>query len=294
MEARMTSDMLRRFEEERPRLRALAQRMLSSWTDAEDALQETWLRVSRVDATSIDNPGGWLTTVTARVCLNILRARAARPEDPASPALADLGRATDDNPAHEAALGDAVGMAMLVVLDSLTPAERVAFVLHDMFAVPFEEIAAIVNQSVESTRQLASRARRRVRPTDDEPIEARPDVDRSRQRELVDAFFATARNGDLTALISVLHPEVGLGAVGGLAREQVVVGAAAVAGRATMFANPVATLVPVMVDGEAGVVVEVAGRVIALMVFTVRGNVVVAIEATTDRDRLARIVREPR
>ena len=290
MEARMTTEMLQRFEEERPRLRALARRMLGSWTDAEDALQETWLRVSRLDASSIDNPGGWLTTVTARVCLNILRARAARPEDAASHTLADLGRATDDDPVHEAVLGDAVGMAMLVVLDSLTPAERVAFVLHDMFAVPFEEIAAIVDHSVDSTRQLASRARRRVHPADDEPIQVRPDVDRSRQRELVDAFFAAARHGDLTALISVLHPDVALVADRGLAREQVVVGAAAVAGRAAMFANPAATLAPVIVDGEAGVVVEVTGRVVSLMVFTVRDNAVVAIEATTDRDRLARIV----
>lgn len=286
----MTTDMIERFEQERPRLRALAQRMLGSRTDAEDALQEAWLRVSRLDASDIDNPGGWLTTVTARVCLNILRTRAARHEDVAGDALADLVRATVDDPLHETVLSDAVGMALVVVLDSLSPAERVAFVLHDMFAVPFEEIATIVGRSVESTRQLASRARRRVRPVDDEPIEMRLDPDRSRQRELVNAFFAAARQGDLAALISVLHPDVTLVADRGLPRELIVVGADSVAGRAALFANPAATLAPVTVNGEAGVVIEVAGRTVSLMVFTVRNDAVFAIEATTDPGRLTRLV----
>ncbi|MET0580051.1 MAG: sigma-70 family RNA polymerase sigma factor [Ilumatobacteraceae bacterium] len=279
--------MEQQFEEHRPRLRALALRMLGSPADADDALQDTWIRAGRQDVATIDNPGGWLTTVTARVCLNALRARAARPE-----VAVDVwpeSTSGHDDPVHGAVLADAVGMALLVVLDSLSPPERVAFVLHDMFGVPFEEIAPIVDRSVETTRQLASRARRRVRPDGGSTIRVTPDPDPSRRRAIVDAFFAAARHGDLDALVAVLHPDVVLIADPGSSRQVVVHGAAAVADRATMFANPRATLVPVLVDDDVAVMVQVAGRTVALMVFIVADGSVTAIDATTDRDRLATI-----
>jgi len=282
------------FDEQRPRLRALAIRMLGSAADADDALQDTWIRAERVDVASIENPAGWLTTVTARVCLNMLRARRSRHEDPAAtlPEHGGVGRATaEGDPDHEAVLADAVGMALLVVLDTLSPAERVAFVLHDMFAVPFEEIGPIVGRSTETTRQLASRARRRVQPGSGVTIVARSDPEPSRRRQLVDAFFAAARFGDLDALVAVLHPDVVLTAERGLTGEVAVRGAVAVASRATMFANPHATLVPVIVDDQVGVIIEVGERVVALMVFVIGDDSVVAIETTTDRARLHAIER---
>ena len=282
------------FDEQRPRLRALALRMLGSGSDADDAVQESWIRASAVDVASIENPAGWLTTVTARVCLNMLRARRARLEDPAAtlPELGGAGRVTaDGDPVHEVVLADAVGMALLVVLDTLSPTERVAFVLHDMFGVPFAEIAPIVGRSEDTTRQLASRARRRVQPGTGETVVAISDPDPSRRRQLVDAFFAAARHGSLDALVAVLHPDVVLTAERGLAAEVTVRGAAAVASRAMMFANPRATLVPVVVDDHVAVIVEVAGRVVALMVFVVADDTVLAIETTTDRDRLDAIER---
>src|SRR5437667_1862525 len=194
-----------RFEEHRARLRAVAYRMLGSLTEADDAVQDTWLRVSRAGAIEVENLGGWLTTVVARVCLNMLRSRTTRREDPLDWHVPDpiIDRAEDVDPEHEALLADSVGLALLVVLEMLPPAERLAFVLHDMFAVPFDEIAPIVGRSEEAARQLASRARRRVRGA-----APAPDSDLARQREVVDAFLAASRAGDFEALVAVLDPDV--------------------------------------------------------------------------------------
>src|SRR5215468_5436117 len=194
------------FEQNRARLRAVAYRMLGSLAEAEDAVQEAWLRASRSDATGVDNLAGWLTTIVARVCLNALRSRRARREDPLGVHVPDpvIGRADGTNPEDEALLADSVGLALQVVLDTLTPAERLAFVLHDLFDLPFDEVAPIVGRSSAAARQLASRARRRVRGAD---VHA-PDPDIGRQREVVDAFFAAARRGDFDALVTVLDPEV--------------------------------------------------------------------------------------
>src|SRR6266545_1200586 len=193
-----------RFEEQRTRLRAVAYRMLGSVSEAEDAVQEAWLRLSRSEAGEIENLGGWLTTVVARVSLNMLRSRAVRREEPLGPYVPDpvVDWADGTDPEHEALLADSVGLALLVVLEKLTPAERLAFVLHDMFAVPFEEIARIVDRSPEAARQLASRARRRVRV--DETV---PDPDPETQRKVVEAFLAAARDGDFDRLVAVLHPD---------------------------------------------------------------------------------------
>src|SRR6187431_1750157 len=204
----------RRFEENRGRLTAVAYRMLGSTAEADDAVQDAWLRLDRADADSVDNLPGWLTTVVARICLDRLRSRTSRREDPLDVALARVDADAVD-PAQEAVLADSVGLAMLVVLEHLTPAERLAFVLHDMFAVPFDEIAPMVGRSSAATRQLASRARRRVQgeapqPTDDLP----------RQREVVDAFFAAARDGDFDALVAVLDPDIELRIDGGLLRPE--------------------------------------------------------------------------
>jgi RNA polymerase sigma factor (sigma-70 family) len=277
--------MIERFEKQRPRLRAVAYRMLGSTSEADDALQETWLRVSRASATAIDNPDGWLTTVTARVCLNLLRSRRTRREEALEPRMPDpvVTRDTVD-PSDEVVIADSVGLALLVVLETLDPAERLAFVLHDMFAVPFDEIAPMVERSPEATRQLASRARRRVHGA-----EPPPDTDSPRQREVVDAFFAAARGGDFAALISVLHPDVILRSDGGTKRigaSAVVRGAENVASRAVTFALPRAQLQPVRVNGEAGVVVTVNERVVSILGFTVRNGRIVAIEALADPDRL--------
>jgi len=270
------------FEEHRNRLHALAFRMLGSHPDADDALQEAWLRANRAGLDGVENPAGWLTTLTARVCLNTLRSRSTRREDAASAWLLDSVVTSDDDPMHEAVLADAVGLAMLVVLDALAPTERVAFVLHDMFSVPFEDIAKIVGRSPDATRQLASRARRRMHD-----VEVRRDEDSSRRRELVDAFFAAARRGDLTALLAVLHPDVTLQADAGLPHALVVAGAEAVATRATMFSDPRATLHPVIANGEAGVVITAHNRVVTLMVFTVDDDTIVAIDTITDPEHLA-------
>ena len=217
--------------------------------------------------------------MTARVCLNVLRARASRPEE-AIEELSESGGWCDD-PIDEAIVAESVGAGLSVVLDRLGPAERVAFVLHDVFAVPFEDIAAVLERSVDATRQLASRGRRRVRVHG--PAVATTDPDPSRERQLVDAFFAAARRGDLGALVAVLDPEAVLTADGGTAREVVVRGAAAVARRAAMFADPAAVLVPVRIDGRPGVVVEIAGRQVASMVFATTVDAVVAIDASTAR-----------
>ena len=192
-----------RFEDQRPHLRAVAYRMLGSLSEADDAIQETWLRVSRADSEGIENLRGWLTTIVARVCLNTLKSRRSRPEEPLDSHVPDpiVGPEDGVDPEHEALLADSVGLALLVVLDALAPAERLAFVLHDMFAVPFDEIAPIVERSPAATRQLASRARRRVQGA--RPF---PDADLSSQREIVDAFLAASREGDFEALIALLDP----------------------------------------------------------------------------------------
>src|SRR5947207_4605857 len=203
------------FEEQRPHLRAVAYRMLGSLTEADDAVQDAWLRLSRADTSDVENLRAWLTTVVARVALNMLRSRRTRREQPLDVRVPDpiIDPADGTDPEHEALLADSVGLALLIVLETLTPAERLAFVLHDMFAVPFEEIAPLVERSPEATRQLASRARRRVQGAG-----AVSDTDVSRQREVVDAFFAAAHNGDFDALVAVLDPDVVLRSDGGVVR----------------------------------------------------------------------------
>jgi RNA polymerase sigma-70 factor (ECF subfamily) len=275
-----------RFEEHRTRLRALAYRMLGSTSEADDAVQEAWLRLSRTDAESIENFGGFLTTVTARVCLNLLRSRGTRREDALEDPHVPDPIVTDEHldPEREAMLADSVGLALLVVFDTLSPAERLAFVLHDMFAVPFDEIAPILDRTPEATRQLASRARRRVQGS-----APQPDVELDRQREVVEAFFLAARAGEFDKLVALLDPDVVMRADAGASRPKisaVVHGAEAVAGRALTFANPRATLRPVLVNGAAGVLVTVNGHRTGVIGFTVQGGHIVAIDALADPERL--------
>ncbi len=276
-----------RFEEHRPHLRAVAYRMLGSVGEADDAVQEAWLRLSRADTSDVENLGGWLTTVVARVCLNMLRSRRARREEPLEVHVPDpiVSREDGVDPEHEALLADAVGLALLVVLEQLGPAERLAFVLHDMFAVPFDEIAPIVGRSPAAARQLASRARRRVQG--EAPA---PDPDRSRQREVVDAFFAAARDGDFDALVAVLDPDVVLRADGGARRpgaSALVRGAEAVASGAVRFGRGLAPFVrPALVNGVAGGVVMRQGRPFSVVAFTVADGRIAAIDILADPERL--------
>ncbi|MGH1564302.1 sigma-70 family RNA polymerase sigma factor [Mumia sp. DW29H23] len=271
------------FEEHRGRLVAVAARMLGSRADAEDAVQEAWLRLSRQDPDAIDNLAGWLTTVVGRVCLDMLRARRARPEasyDDELPALV-VTEDEDAAPEDEAVLGESVGLALTVVLDTLRPAERLAFVLHDLFAVPFEEIGQILDRSPDAAKMLASRARRKVQGSA-EPSE------RHRQREVVDAFLAAARGGDLAALLRLLDPDVtwrSRTARGVIVKH----GAVEVADRAARaVAHAAAVVRPVRVDGEAGIVVWNAnGRPLAVMACTVVDAKIVAMRSVTDADRLA-------
>jgi RNA polymerase sigma factor (sigma-70 family) len=277
-----------RFEEHRAHLRAVAYRMLGSLSEAEDAVQETWLRLNRADTSDVENLGGWLTTVVSRVCLNRLRSRSTRGEEPLGVYVPDpiVQREDELDPEHEAELVDSVRLALLVVLETLAPAERLAFVLHDMFAVPFEDIATIVGRSPAAARQLASRARRRVRGA------ATPDVDLARQREVVDAFFAAARGGDFDALVAVLDPDVVLRSDGGVSRPSasvVVQGAEAVASRAVMFTRLSPFVRPAVINGAAGVVVAPGGRPFSIMAFTVRGGRVVEIDAIADPERLSQL-----
>ena len=280
-----------RFEENRAHLRAVAYRMLGSPIEADDAVQEAWLRLSRSDTGGVENLGGWLTTVVARVCLDMLRSRRSRREEP----LGELPRrrvpepsvshAEGIDPEHEALLADSVGLALVVVLETLSPAERVAFVLHDMFSVPFEEIAPIVGRSPATTRQLASRARRRVRGATDVP-----DADLARQREVVEAFLAASRDGDFDALVAVLDPDVVLRADDGAlpvvaARE--VRGAPAVARRAVKGRARAAR--PALVNGAVGVVVAPRGRLLVVLGFTIRGGKIAEIEAIADPERLSEL-----
>src|SRR5436190_1036630 len=235
------------FEANRARLRAVAYRMLGSLTEADDAVQEAWLRLSRTGAEEVENLDAWLTTVVARISLNMLRSRSSRREEPIGMRMPDpiVDRADGTDPEHEALLGDAVGLALLVVLETLTPAERLAFVLHDVFAVPFDEIAPIVDRSSEATRQLASRARRRVQGE-----RAVPDADLATQREVVGAFLAAAREGDFEALVAVLDPDVVLRAdMGPLGGSHEVRGAAAVARRARFFAQVGLVVRPALING---------------------------------------------
>jgi RNA polymerase sigma factor (sigma-70 family) len=272
------------FEEQRPHLRAAAYRMLGSVSEADDAVQEAWLRLSRSDAGGIENLGGWLTTVVARVCLNMLRSR--RREVPLGVRVPEpiVSREDGVDPEYEALLADSVGLALFVVLERLGPAERLAFVLHDMFAVPFDEIARILDRSPAAVRQLASRARRRV-----QGAATAPDTDLTAQRAVVDAFFAAARSGDFDALVAVLDPDVVLHSDEGAERTVEVRGARAVAERALMFARLSPYVRPALVNGAAGVVVTPGGRPFSVMGFTVARGRIVAIDALADRERLRRI-----
>lgn len=277
-----------RFEDHRPRLRAVAYRMLGSTAEADDAVQDAWLRLRRVDPAAIDNLGGWLTTVVARVCLDALRSRRARREESSGVHLPEpIVSDGAPDPEQEALLAESVGIALLVVLETLSPAERLAFVLHDTFGLPFDEIAPIVGRSAVATRQLASRARRRVRGS-----RAEPDVDLAGQRAVVDAFLAASRRGDFTALLEVLDPDVViradagvLGVAGVTSRE--VSGAAAVARTALGFRRFAAGARDVLVNGAAGLLVVVDGRPFAVLGFTVRDRRIAAIDILADADRLA-------
>jgi RNA polymerase sigma factor (sigma-70 family) len=278
-----------RFQANRTHLRAVAYRMLGSLSEADDAVQEAWLRLSRADASGVENLGGWLTTVVARVCLDMLRWRESRREEPLGVRLPEpiVSREDGIDPEQEALLADSVGLALLVVLDTLAPAERLAFVLHDLFAMPFDEIAPIVGRSSTAVRQLASRARRRVQGA------ARvPDADLARQREVVDAFLAAARGGDFDALLAVLDPDVvvrsDLGAVPpGASRE--VRGAPAVAEQALTFARLSPFAQPALVNGAAGLVVARHGRPISVMGFTITGGKIVEIDILVDPQRLRQL-----
>jgi RNA polymerase sigma factor (sigma-70 family) len=275
------------FEEHRTHLRAVAYRMLGSLNEADDAVQEAWLRLSRSNAGAVVNLGAWLTTVVARVSLNMLRSRNMRREEPIGVRLPDpiVDRADGTDPEHEALLADSIGLALLVVLEMLSPAERLAFVLHDMFAVPFDEIAPIVDRSTEATRQLASRARRRVQGE-----HTAPDADLDTQRAVVDAFLAASRNGDFEALLAVLDPDVvlraDLGPHGGV-RE--VRGAAAVAGQARHYSSIGLDLRPALVNGAAGAVSTRDGAPFAVGGMTVRNGRIVAIAILADPERLSRL-----
>ena len=266
------------FEASRGHLRAVAYRMLGSTAEVDDAVQETWLRLSRSDTSAVENLGGWLTTVIARVCLDMLRARKSRREEPMGPHVPEP--AADDTHGREAEMADSVGAALLVVLETLAPAERLAFVLHDMFAVPFEEIAPIVGRTPAAARQLASRARRRVQGAPP------PDADISRQRKIVDAFLAASRNGDFEGLLAVLDPDVVFHAdqaaqrLGSLAEIR---GAAAVA---ETFKGRAQAAKPALVDGEMAIAVIFGGKLRIVLQLTIAGDRIAAVDAMADAEQL--------
>ncbi len=270
------------FEANRAHLRAVAYRMLGSVSEVDDAVQDTWLRLSRADASAVENLGGWLTTVVARVCLDMLRARKSRREEPMGPQVPEP--VADDRRERDAEIADSVGAALLVVLETLAPAERLAFVLHDMFAVPFEEIAPIVGRTPAAARQLASRARRRVQGA---PPPA--DADVSRQRQIVDAFLAASRNGDFEELLAVLDPDVVFRAdqaaqrMGSLGEIR---GAAAVA---ETFKGRAQTARPALVDGEMGVAVIFGGRLRIVLRLAIAGDRIAAMEAVAEADRIGQL-----
>jgi RNA polymerase sigma-70 factor (ECF subfamily) len=280
------------FETHRSHVRAVAYRMLGSVSEADDAVQEAWMRLSRTDVSGVDNLRGWLTTVVARVCLDMLRTRTSRREDPLEdahvpdPIVRAIGF-RDEGPESDAILADSVGLALLVVLEKLEPADRLAFVLHDVFGMTFEEIAPIVDRSVVATRQLASRARRRVQGQ-----APAPDTDLRQQRRVVDAFLAAVRNGDFEALVAVLDPEIVLRADGGAAKgmSRVVRGAQAVVAQAAAFSRIALSNQFVLVNGNVGVVTRLPdGRVFSVIGFTIAGGRVVEMDILADPDRLGRL-----
>jgi RNA polymerase sigma-70 factor (ECF subfamily) len=278
-----------RFEEQRPQLRRIAYRMLGTVDEADDAVQESWIRLSRTDESSVENLGAWLTTVVSRVCLDMLRSRRSRREEFVGSWMPEPVVAIDDRPSpeDEALIADGVGLALYVVLETLTPAERLAFVLHDMFGVSFDEISTIVGRSPDATRQLASRARRRVQGAKPEP-----DVGLSEQQRVVDAFFAASRDGDFDALLELLDPDVTLrvdaGPGGALAREPIV-GAEAVLAEAERWAALAPLSRPAIVNGVAGAVVGRPGRPFAVVGVTVANGRITALDFVVDPAKLARI-----
>ena len=275
------------FEEQRPHLRAVAYRMLGSLSEADDAVQDAWIRLSRADRSEVENLGAWLTTVVARVALNMLRSRKTRREQPLDVHVPDpiIDSADGTDPEHEALLADSVGLALLVVLETLTPAERLAFVLHDMFAVPFEQIATIVERSPDATRQLASRARRRVRGT--APL---PDADLGAQWQVVDAFIAAAREGDFDALVAVLDPDVVLRADAGLTGlSRHISGATTVAGQALMWSRVDLSLRRALINGAAGMVSLRQGRPFSVGAFVVTNGRIVEIDILADPERVSQL-----
>jgi len=277
------------FEEHRTRLRAVAYRMLGSLSEADDAVQETWLRLNRIDADELENLGGWLTTVVSRVSLNMLRTRRSQREEPFDVRMPEpiVDRTDGTDPEHEALLADSVGLALLVVLETLKPAERLAFVLHDMFAVPFDEIAPIVDRSPEATRQLASRARRRVQGES-----TIPDADLDTQREVLDAFLAAAREGDFEGLLEVLDPDVVLRADRGavsIGASRVVRGAAKVARQAQAFSRLDIDVRPALVNGAVGTVTLREGQPFAIAGFTIRNRRIVEMNVFADPERLSQL-----
>ena len=277
----------RQFEDHRPHLRAVAYRMLGSLSEADDAVQDSWLRLSRADTSEVENLRGWLTTVVARVALNMLRARKTRREQSLDVRVPDpiIDPTEGSNPEHEVLLADSVGLALLVVLETLTPAERLAFVLHDMFAVPFEEIAPIMERSPEATRQLASRARRRVRGA--APV---PDADLTAQWEAVEAFLAAAREGDFDALVAVLDPDSVLRADGGLTGlSQHIRGAEIVASQALLWSRTDLTMHRALINGAAGIVAFLRGRPFSIAAVTVKNGKIVEIDFLADPDRIAQL-----
>jgi RNA polymerase sigma factor (sigma-70 family) len=278
----------REFEAHRPRLRAVAYRILGSVSEADDTGQDAWLRVGRANTSEVENLGGWLTTIVARVALNTLRARNTRHEQPLDVRVPDpiVDSADGTDPEHEALLADSVGLALLVVLETLTPAERLAFVLHDMFAVPFEDIAPIVERSPDAARQLASRARRRVRGAD-----PGPDADTAAQWEVVDAFLAAARNGDFEALVAVLDPDVVLRADGGSFAELSahIQGAENVAGQALYWSRVDLVHRRALINGAAGIVAFRDGQPFSIGAFTIKSGRIAEIDFLADPVRIARL-----
>ena len=280
------ADLAARFQAARPHLRAVAYRMLGSVDDAEDAVQEAWLRLSGIDGREVTNLDAWLTTVVARICLNTLRSRRTRPREELVARVPDpiVDAVGEPDPEHQAMLADAVGLALFVILDTLPPAERLAFVLHDVFAIPFDQIAPIVERSPEATRKLASRARRRIH--DAAPS---PDTDLVAQHAVVDAFFAAGRAGDFDRLVAVLDPDVSLRGDFGPGGQRTVRGASAVAGLARRYADPAREVRSAVVNGAAGAVIFVGDRATAIMGFVVRGGRIAAIDVLADPERIARI-----
>jgi len=292
------SSLTERFEENRPRLRGVAYRMLGSLSEAEDAVQEAWLRLNRSDAATIEHLGGWLTTVVSRVCLDMLRSRTSRREEPIDPTVKERraiqGQGAD--PEGEAVLADSVGVALLVVLNTLTPAERLAFVLHDLFAVPFDEIGSIVGRSPGAAKQLASRARRRVRG-----LSAPTDAGRDRQRHVVEAFLSAVRAGDLEGLLAVLDPEAVIridaaARVDGLTRVDVppeevgqareVRGAALWAKQMIALSRGLGSVQPALIDGSVGLVLAPRGKLRRVLTFTFSNDLVTRVEVIADPVRL--------